>query len=337
MFDHITVTRQGLSGAPIDLGTLAECLLFYRKVRVVSDVDILKYLMRCCGPEDLLRLIEMGALEIEFFEIYAISTVQTNQGALHELKTFTTETLKYQRVSRLLFEELAGPSGKGVTRLFSEIRQGGPGIHLHIRHTRPGTRDFLDYKYLTAAVRGFLALLAPEYPIPALLKFDVYPVSQNGGYHVRANVNFSEANESYQKHVPSGFGELTPAYLMLQILETRRDLMIGSRQHSDFALAPARAAAASSKFAELLMAAETGTKAAELFQEEVIDGLPSIKEVVNSGDKTFADVISLIEKAEKFKAWGGQKTRIASGRAICRKFRTSAGRRSCHPESFACY
>jgi hypothetical protein len=39
MFERITITRQGLlTGAPIDLGFLAECLIFYKKGSVAEFV-----------------------------------------------------------------------------------------------------------------------------------------------------------------------------------------------------------------------------------------------------------------------------------------------------------
>ncbi|MFZ0320284.1 MAG: hypothetical protein WAL56_14270 [Candidatus Sulfotelmatobacter sp.] len=40
-----------------------------------------------------------------------------------------------------------------------------------------------------------------------------------------------------------------------------------------------------------------------MFQESVVDDVPSILEVVNSGKKNFRDVARLVRQAEKFKEW----------------------------------
>src|ERR1700693_3228563 len=85
--------------------------------------------------------------------------------------------------------------------------------------------------------------------------------------------------------------------------DTRRELIVGSRLESEFAVAPARVVVASCKFAEIMSIANKGGPVLNAFQETVIDDLPSIREVVNSGRKTFRDVVELVNKSEQFKAW----------------------------------
>jgi hypothetical protein len=81
LFERIAIPRQSSAGSPIDLGLLAECLLFYGKVRILADQDLFKYLVRCCGPDELLELISMHVLEIEFFDnLTAVGQIQTNIG-----------------------------------------------------------------------------------------------------------------------------------------------------------------------------------------------------------------------------------------------------------------
>ncbi len=40
-----------------------------------------------------------------------------------------------------------------------------------------------------------------------------------------------------------------------------------------------------------------------MFQETVINDMPSIKEAVNSGERNFRDVVRLVQQSEKFKEW----------------------------------
>jgi hypothetical protein len=42
---------------------------------------------------------------------------------------------------------------------------------------------------------------------------------------------------------------------------------------------------------------------AEMFQEDVIDGVPRIRDIVNSGERNFTEVVSLVEQSIKFKEW----------------------------------
>lgn len=41
----------------------------------------------------------------------------------------------------------------------------------------------------------------------------------------------------------------------------------------------------------------------DLFQEVVVEKLPTIREVVNTGRRTFRDVIRLVEKGQRFQEW----------------------------------
>jgi hypothetical protein len=52
-----------------------------------------------------------------------------------------------------------------------------------------------------------------------------------------------------------------------------------------------------------MSAANKGGSMLNAFHETVIDDLPSIREAVNSGKKTFRDIIQLMNKSEQFKAW----------------------------------
>jgi hypothetical protein len=54
---------------------------------------------------------------------------------------------------------------------------------------------------------------------------------------------------------------------------------------------------------QLLTSLQPGLDASKLFQEQVIDGATNIRDAVNSGARSFADVIKLVEKATQFKNW----------------------------------
>ncbi len=303
MFRHITINRQRVAGKPIDLGFLAECLVFYEKVRMVSDVESFRYLVRCCGADEVLELLRMGALEIEFFDnLTGVPTVQTNIGPLHDLATITSNATRYPQVSRKLFDELAGSSGKGANKMFHEFSR----FVQRSEYTRDmldrAREDWMDEPYVVAAIKSYLAMVIPDYPVPDPLRFRVEPVAGKG-FRVSTNVDFDAANAAYHQHVPAEHSSLSQAWLLISIANTRRDLMVGSRNDSEFALAPELALMASCKFGEILSTALDGGRVIDLFQERVVGGLPNIRDAINTGGRTFREVIQLIEKGSKFKEW----------------------------------
>ena len=162
--------------------------------------------------------------------------------------------------------------------------------------------DWLDSSYVIPAVKSLLSHDAPEYKVPDPLVFQLQKVP-GIGFRVTTNIDFEAANASYHQHVSKDISTLSEAYILIMLADTRRDLLVGSRLSSEFALAPDRALIATCKFAEVLSVASSGIRAADLFQEEVVENVPSIREAVNSGGRTFRDIIQLIEKGEKFKNW----------------------------------
>jgi hypothetical protein len=233
----------------------------------------------------------MGVLEIEFFDnMTAVVTAETNIGPLHEIKTFETNSIRYPQVSRKLFDELAGPSGRGANKMFRSFERFVERSSYTSEMLQEAHADILDPSYVGPAINSLLSYLAPEYSPPKPLIFRVEPVLKGGTYKVTTNIN-------------SGVPILSVPHLLGHIADTRRDLIVGSRLQSEFAVAPARALVAAHKFAEILSAAGQGTKIAEMFQETVVDDVPSIREVVNSGQKNFRDVALLVRQAEKFKEW----------------------------------
>jgi hypothetical protein len=148
-------------------------------------------------------------------------------------------------------------------------------------------------------------MAAPEYAVPDPLRFRVEFIPEKG-FRVSTNVDFDAANAACHKHTPAEHASLSEASLLINIADTRRDLMVGSRNDSEFALAPERALMASCKFGEILSTALAGSQAVDLFQERVIGDLPSIRDAVNSGGRTFREVIRLIEKGKQFKEWLGK-------------------------------
>ena len=67
MFESIIIrNKRNLdAGKAIDMGFLAEALIFYQSVKIIADEGILKQLIHECGHKILLELIENKYLTIE--------------------------------------------------------------------------------------------------------------------------------------------------------------------------------------------------------------------------------------------------------------------------------
>ncbi|MGA8491338.1 MAG: hypothetical protein WB711_13000 [Terriglobales bacterium] len=305
MFDKIIISRKGRSlEEPVDLGFLAECLVFYRRVSVVADSGTFKFLVRVCGPDALLELMEMGALEILYFDNgTAVVTVQLSDGGdCNDYGNYTSNNIRYPQVSRALFDELCGPSGRGANRLYRRFEK-------YVRRTeytpninREVVQDFADEKYLTAAAGTLLSYLAPSYQRPTPLKFTPIFIPKFG-HRIVTNIDFSAPNVEYHKTVPSSHGSLSTASILAHIADTRRDVRVASTAEADVSLSEAGSLVCTCKFAEIIAASDSRIAAIDSFQEQILDELPDIAEAVNSGRRSFPEILPVVRAAGKFKDW----------------------------------
>src|SRR5258708_2244991 len=88
MFESISIRGQKSWDpnvlAPIDLGFLAEAMLFYQSVHVIiTDREMLKWLVVKCQPSILLELLESEALKISYLEDFT-GIYTTNTNSAHE-------------------------------------------------------------------------------------------------------------------------------------------------------------------------------------------------------------------------------------------------------------
>ena len=60
MLESIAIRRLETEGRPLDIGLLAETLLFYGKIHLILDHGSLVSLLRTLGPDHLLYLLDNG-------------------------------------------------------------------------------------------------------------------------------------------------------------------------------------------------------------------------------------------------------------------------------------
>jgi hypothetical protein len=300
MFERITLDHPNFPVNTIDLGLLAECLVFYGKTRLIVDQQYFQSLVRACGPYELIDLQSSRTLEIEYVEnLTGVLTVPKQGMLTYDVGLIGSQSLKYLQVARKLFDDLAGPSGRGASRMFNKFERLVRRSDYSKDMLNEARIEWLDNTYTTEAARVLLTKNVPEYSLPVPLEFRVYHDSL--GYRVHTNINFIEANALYSERFNGA--KIDPAYILIHIANTRRDLILSSKFGSEMALAPEQTLIAACKVSGLLSSLDGNLKSAELFQDEVIDGLPSIRNAVKNGQKSIADVIRLVEKAEKFKDW----------------------------------
>ncbi len=288
----------------LDLGTLAEALLFYKKVILVIRWNSAEKLISGCGPEPLWELIRSDLLSVVYEQnMSGIQTVQIGGREAHRpiiVEGVNTIQHSPQHIFPQLFAQAIGRQGKG-RRLANKFLQ-DLDIHRHEpERIRPVVDDWNNAEYVNAVILKLLEYYAPEYPQDQPVKFEIQV--QNNDYYVDTNINFALANNSYHKRVPPSHSSLTEASLLTNFITIQENLNFAARYSSEIVTNPTNAALLQLRMTEAARHSVANMKTVGEFQEANFDDCKALGDIINSGDRSFSDLMKLLSKADKFRSW----------------------------------
>jgi hypothetical protein len=302
MFERICINRQDPFGVPIDLGFLAEALVFYQRVHLVSDSEMFKSVIRICGHEPIIEMMEMGVLTIDYVENMPV-VLEHNRFTpykVYDIGFIQAEQLKFQSLAPKFLQELTGKSGKGrrvanrLSKLVNKV-QCDPSLPMLAK------ADAFNESYLVDLARALLQYFAPAYQIPEPCVFRLH--EDNQGWRLETNIDFEKANGFFRLRADVSDATLTPAYLLSHVVATRKDLGYAAEFSTDLAVSTPTAIAAGCKFRNLVARRAGRDAGIKAFEDLIFSESRCIREAVNSGERNFDDVLRLVNAGMKFKEW----------------------------------
>jgi hypothetical protein len=159
----------------------------------------------------------------------------------------------------------------------------------------------LDERYLNLAMRRILATLLPDTKLPDNMKFRTFQVT--GGYAMDTNISFSDFNREYHKRVPPEHSSLSRAFLLDFVWQSALDLNIAARYGSELLTSQASSGLVELRVGHIFQKVLTDAKNIQTFSTFVLKDGRSIKEAINSGERTFAEFRDVLLKSKKFREW----------------------------------
>ncbi len=306
MFESICIRRQHLFDAtePLDLGFLADTMLFYQSVHLIADGDIISQLVRECGPSLLMELLKEKFLKISYVEkltsVAPSDAEMSKRVYLPVTLHFSEGNLSLERLAPEIFSKATGGPGWG-RQLGKEFASLVPTINFDNKLLSSVRADFANQKYMEKAVAQLMGVLAPTYRLPQDYHFELF--KEGEAFRLDTNIDFQQANESFYQRVQRDGHKLDPERLLLSIFDARNDLFFASREHSELATHLGSAAILDVKFREILDARSESQQHIEAFQELVLGDSREIGESIKSGLRTWRDFLMLLKVARKFKDW----------------------------------
>jgi hypothetical protein len=310
MFEKI-VLRRSESGLALTTGEVAEALLFYEKVHLVLDQGSLRSLIYALGTDELLALLARKRLSAIYSEDMLMARNDTiGSFQFHSFGSFVLsakagEQPRKSRKSRLeLIFEKSGYSPREARKFVERFLK-------HVRVTtfssnyfipggipRAAQADLTDANYVTAAIRRVLQDKVGFESFAENLRVELIQVPR--GFSIQSNINFTEGN-ARRKAIDPTLGAVTEGDLMVVLIDARGDTTIASHYGGDFYTSAVSSDIVRLRHAELLK--RSGISAQELlqFKNIILPDYPTIREVINSGERTFDEFQRLLDKSDRFR------------------------------------
>lgn len=302
MFESILFRRQaaGPLGAPVDIGSILESLLFYGNTRVVADRSTIEPLVVGLGIDNFQRLVSEGLLKVSYLENWSAIATDTRDGEqLHSPIYFSSPNHVFQDVLKKVCSEAVGKDGKGrrlARRLEKDIQvvNYDGGIVEGVRGA------FSNGDYVNIAVKRVLKGLVPEYGC-SNVEFELR--QKDGCYIVESNLDFYRLNLLFKSRYKSADYIMTPAYFLNFLMDAECDIYFSASYSSELATNLIGSEIISERVSYMVNSRVRSAEKISQFQSVVFPDGRSLRESVNSGRVTVAELIPLIEKAGKFKGW----------------------------------
>jgi hypothetical protein len=312
LFEKIVLRRSEV-GSALTVGEIAEAILFYQNVHLVLDYGSLIGLIKKIGMPTLLSLLSRPNVSAVYCE-ETLGTRTDTVGPLqiHEFVAFmfagdqTVGQLKGIKKRLEHIVERQGYKKKQAQKLVERFRRHVPIKKLSGDYFVTGgivnsaLADINDQDFIHEAMRRVLSRQIDSELVSKDFIFQVSPLGKQ--FQIITNIDFDLINSKGKQNAIED-SNITPAHFINNVLEARSDTVLASHYGGDFHTSEISSSIIRLKHQELLR--RIGIDKIELreFQDIVLDQAPSLREVLNSGERTFPEFLKLLDKSQKFREW----------------------------------
>jgi hypothetical protein len=301
MFDAIVYKNMIGPGPLIDIGALAEGLLFYGRVAIIGNSGTVKDLLARIPPFILLSMLRDGRLEFHYLaDQIGVSTQEVNGQPRHGLLAFSSPDHTIEKVGPSAFKGAVGNTSQAKlgARKFTELLRS-------IDHSGfdqdSVLQTFSDMQAINASVSSLIREVAPSFALPSDLRFTIE--REDDSIYVDTNLNFTELNRIYHQVVPAAHSSLTEAYILALLQGAYEATYFAALLDAEVAVHPIERAVQARAVDAVVSRHVRSQFQIESFAELTLPDGHAIREAVNSGAVPFTAVLKLLDSADKFRHW----------------------------------
>ncbi len=290
----------GNSHQQIDLGALAECLVFYGQVTIVLNPGSFGELVRLCGAEMFSELINEGFLNVEFMNGgYGVRTENAGTKAeVHFPVSYALPSLDLNQVAKKAFAEVTGKSGKGhrmAERIVPKIKR----HRLNSNVMQIAQQDFEDVDFLQQSAREIVGYFLPDLPEAKSFFIQLHRVGDS--YSVETDLDFLSVNRLLAKRISPELFNLAPAQILSRIVNCRAGLEISAMAQAELATNELESALVGHRLRSVLNRRNKSLEQMELFQRVTLRNGKAIREALNDQPDRFPELLDVLRRGRRFR------------------------------------
>lgn len=312
MFDHVVLNRS-IDGPPLNIGEIAEALLFYQSVHIVLDNSTIRNLILKIGPHNFLKILSLPYVKATYIEEFiGVHTEQTPSGPEHSLisaifaggeKDGELKTPKKRLELVLLRANLTQAQARNFVSRFKNLvtfKKLGGDHFIKGGIVSAAMNDLSDTDYVSSGSRVIAKHFLACDNLPSDFNFKIH--KNDGSFKISTNMDFNKANEI--RHSNSSLtGNYTPASIAAELFSASYALILAAHYGGDFYTSGINSDVIQVKNKQILNRTNINKKAQDDFYTILLSGFPDIVTTLNSGNRSFDEFIVLLSKANRFKHW----------------------------------
>ena len=299
MFERIIFKNAPGGGPLIDVGYLAEALIFYGHANVICNSATLEYLASNIPPRVLLDLMKSQRATFHYLnEQVAVVTAGDASGRpVHGLAQIAaSDPSPTEKATKAV---LKSTTDKRVVReIVSNLK-----VLSHAGFETDQTLATLVDSEVTerAALTGLRAVV-PGVTLPDKPRFSLQREA-SGGFFIDTNIDFDIAVAAHRAAFPGSDTKITPAYLVALVQGTYEDLHFAGQMNSEIAVGLVGRAMHTEILGAIVGKTLRSQEQLHAFTDLTLDSAHAIRDAVNRGQVPFADIVRLLDRADKFRDW----------------------------------
>ena len=292
MFDAVLFMRPEV----VDVGLLAEAMLFYQRTTLIVDGPRLEQLLDAIDPSIIVDLLDAGHLKLRF--------VDGVVGALGTVPPYDLLTVRAQEPGEAgdprvtlhavlddVVRKKLGRRGPAGVRIVNKFLRQVPAENLAGPFLESARAELEQGAYVGPAVRAMIARRDPDAP-----RGRIFVVKRTAaGLDVETDIDFSR--------VAGPDSSLSIPRVLATFANAHQHLHFAARERSELAVEEGDTMVVlRAKVRTLVAAREKSSAQAADFQDLLLES-HAVGEAINSGRRTFAEFVHLLDVARPFKKW----------------------------------